>query len=129
MFRKESDFEALERVMVEVHLRQPIRILSYFVLSNHWHFVAWPEDDGRLTDFFRRPAHKHAIHWRISHRTVGYGHLYQGRFKSFPVQSPTTIRRISRGGFFPLNSNESGKRRRTWPRPSTKAMVVANAAL
>ncbi len=24
---------------------------------------------------------------RVSHRTVGYGHLYQGRFKSFPVQS------------------------------------------
>ena len=32
MFRKESDFEALEHVMVEVHLRQPIRILSYGVL-------------------------------------------------------------------------------------------------
>ena len=33
MFRKESDFEAFERVMVEAHLRQPIRILSYCVLS------------------------------------------------------------------------------------------------
>jgi len=32
MFRKESDFEAFERVMVEVQLRQPIRILSYCVL-------------------------------------------------------------------------------------------------
>ena len=87
MFRKESDFEAFERVMVEAHLRQPIRILSYCVLSNHWHFVAWPDEDGQLTDFFRRLAHIHAIRWRVSHRTVGYGHLYQGRFKSFPVQS------------------------------------------
>jgi len=32
MFRKESDFEAFERVMVAVHRRQPIRILSYCVL-------------------------------------------------------------------------------------------------
>jgi REP element-mobilizing transposase RayT len=87
MFRKESDFEAFERVMVEAHLRQPIRILSYCVLSNHWHFVAWPEEDGQLTDFFRRLAHIHAIRWRVSHRTVGYGQLYQGRFKNFPVQS------------------------------------------
>ena len=39
MFRKEPDFEAFERVTVEVHQRQPIRILSYCVLSNHWHFV------------------------------------------------------------------------------------------
>ncbi len=25
------------------------------------------------------------MRWRVSHHTVGYGHLYQGRFKSFPV--------------------------------------------
>ena len=40
-----------------------------------------------MTDFFRRLAHTHVVRWRVSHRTVGYGHLYQGRFKSFPVQS------------------------------------------
>jgi hypothetical protein len=28
MFRKQSDFEAFERVMVEAHQRQPTRILS-----------------------------------------------------------------------------------------------------
>ena len=32
MFRKETDFVAFERVMVEAHLRQPIRILSHCVL-------------------------------------------------------------------------------------------------
>ena len=31
MFRKDADFEAFERVMVEAHRRQPIRILSYCV--------------------------------------------------------------------------------------------------
>jgi hypothetical protein len=36
MFRKESDFEAFERVMVEAHLRQPIRILSYCGLLSPW---------------------------------------------------------------------------------------------
>ena len=44
-------------------------------------------EDGQVTDFFRRLAHTHAVRWRIAHRSVGYGHLYQGRFKSFPVQS------------------------------------------
>jgi putative transposase len=87
MFRKAADFEAFERVMVEAHQREPIRILAYCILSNHWHFVVWPERDGQLSDFFRWLAHTHAMRWRVSHRTVGYGHLYQGRFKSFPVQS------------------------------------------
>ena len=36
MFRKESDFEAFERVMVEAHLRQPIHILSYRGLLSPW---------------------------------------------------------------------------------------------
>jgi putative transposase len=86
MFRKEADFEAFERVIVETHERQPIRIPSYCVLSKHWHFVVSPEEDGQLTAFFRRLAHTHAMRRRVSHRTVGYGYLYQGRFKSFPVQ-------------------------------------------
>ena len=64
MFRKDADFEAFERVMVEAHQRQPIRVLSYCVMSNHWHFVVWPEHDGQLTDFFRRLAHTHAVRWR-----------------------------------------------------------------
>ena len=76
MFRKDVDFEAFERVMVEARQRQPIRVLSYCVMSNHWHLVVWPEHDGQLTDFFRRLAHTHAVRWRVSHRTVGYGHLY-----------------------------------------------------
>ena len=38
-----------------------------------------------MTDFFRWLTHTHAMRWRVSHHTVGYGHLYQGRFKSFPV--------------------------------------------
>jgi hypothetical protein len=32
MFRKESDFEEFQRVMVETHLRQQIRILSCHIL-------------------------------------------------------------------------------------------------
>jgi REP element-mobilizing transposase RayT len=98
MFRKESDFGAFERVMVETHQRQPIRILSYCVLSNHWHFVLWPAADGQVTDFFRRLAHTHAVRWRVSHRTVDYGHLYQDRFKSFPVQSDDHLLGLLRRG-------------------------------
>ena len=26
------------------------------------------------------------MRWRVAHHTVGYGHVYQGRFKSFPIE-------------------------------------------
>ena len=100
LFGKDADFEAFERVMIEAHQRHPIRILSYCVLSNHWHFVVWPKADGQVTAFFRWLTHTHAMRWRVAHRTVGYGHLYQGRFKSFPVQSDehllTVLRYVER---------------------------------
>jgi putative transposase len=100
LFRKDADLEAFQRVMIEAHQRHPIRILSYCVLSNHWHFVVWPEAEGQVTAFFRWLAHTHAMRWRVAHRTVGYGHLYQGRFKSFPVQSDehlwTVLRYVER---------------------------------
>jgi putative transposase len=87
MFRRDSDFEAFERVIVQALERHPIRILSYCLMSTHWHFVVWPEMDDQVTRFFRWLTHTHAMRWRVSHHTVGYGHLYQGRFKSFPVES------------------------------------------
>jgi len=87
LFRKESDFEEFQSVVIEAYQKHPIRILSYCILSNHWQFVVWPNSDDQVTAFFRWLAHTHAMRWRISHRTVGYGPLYQGRFKNFPVQS------------------------------------------
>jgi putative transposase len=56
-------------------------------MRNHWHFVIWPRKDGELTAFLRWLAHTHAMRWHVAHKTVGCGHLYQGRFKSFPVQT------------------------------------------
>jgi putative transposase len=96
MFRADRDFQAFERVMAQAQERHPIQILSYCILSNHWHFVVLPKSDGDLSAFFRWLAQTHAVRWRVSHHTVGYGHLYQGRFKSFPVQSDGHVLTVCR---------------------------------
>jgi putative transposase len=48
--------------------------------------VTHPQTDDQLTRFFRWLTHTHAMRWRVAHQTVGFGHLYQGRFKNFPAQ-------------------------------------------
>ena len=96
LFAQDADFEAFQRVLIETHRRHPIRILSSCILSNHWHFVVWPQTDGEVTDFFRWLAHTHAMRWRVAHRTVGYGPLDQGRFQSFPVQSDAPLLTVLR---------------------------------
>ena len=87
MFRKEGDYLAFQRIMLEAHERHPIDILAYCLMPTHWHFVVYPRRDDQVTAFFRWLTHTHAMRWRVAHDTVGYGHLYQGRFKSFPVQT------------------------------------------
>jgi len=86
LFRHDGDFAAFQRVMQQAHQRHSLPILDYCIMPSHWHFVVAPTDGGQVTAFFRWLAHTHAMRWRVSHHTVGYGHLYQGRFKSFPVQ-------------------------------------------
>ncbi len=95
MLKSQKDFVALDRVMLEAYQRCPLRILSYCIMGNHWHFVAWPPKDGELTEFFRWLAHTHAMRWRVSHNTVGYG-LYHGRCKGFPVQPGPSLLKVCR---------------------------------
>jgi putative transposase len=106
LFEKEADYEAFERVLHEAHERTPIRILAYCLMPSHWHFLLWPEADGELTGFLRWLTNTHTMRWHAHHRTFGTGHLYQGRFKSFPVQSDeylyTVLRYVERN---PVRSN------------------------
>jgi putative transposase len=49
VFRKEADFKAFQRLMVEAQQRHLTRILAWCLMKTHWHFVLWPwADGGRL---------------------------------------------------------------------------------
>ncbi len=87
IFDEPSDFAAFERVMAETCERHPMRILGYLVMPNHWHLVLWPRNDGDLGRFMQRLTTTHVRRWHLYRGTVGFGHLYQGIYKSFPVQS------------------------------------------
>jgi putative transposase len=86
IFRKQRDFEAFEEVIGEAKSRLPMRVLAWCVMANHWHFVLWPRGDGELSEFMRWLTVTHTQRWHAAHRTAGTGPLYQGRFKSFPIE-------------------------------------------
>ncbi len=48
--------------------------------------IVEPKREGDVTAFFKWLTNTHAVRWRVAHRTIGYGAIYQGRFRSFPVQ-------------------------------------------
>ncbi len=112
LFKKDGDYLAFEQVLLLAHRRAPIRILDYCLMPNHWHLVLWPRRDGELTLFMRWLTLTHAQRWKHAHNAVGHGHLYQGRFKSFPIQQDehllTVLRYVERN---PLRAKLARRRR------------------
>src|SRR4030042_5750045 len=86
IFNKDKDYEAFEIILKEAKDRNLMRILSYCLMPNHWHFILYPRNDGDLNKFMQWLTLTHTQRWHEHYRSVGYGHLYQGRYKSFLIQ-------------------------------------------
>ena len=96
LFKKDEDYNAFERIIKETLLQCPMRICSYCLMPNHWHFLMWPEEDGDLARFMQRMTNTHVQRWQQHYDVVGYGHVYQGRYKSFPVEGDDHFYQVAR---------------------------------
>ena len=55
-------------------------------MPSHWHILLWPERDGDLAGFMQRLTITRVRRWQENRHYVGLGHVYQGRYKSFPLE-------------------------------------------
>jgi len=86
LFKKETHYQDFLALMEEGLTWVPMRVLAYCLMPNHWHMVLYPRLDGDLSAYMQRITLTHTQRYHAQTRTVGYGHLYQGRYKSLPVQ-------------------------------------------
>jgi putative transposase len=86
LFDHAGDYSAFEKVLRESKSQVPMRLLAFCIMPNHWHLVVWPREDNDLSEWMRWLTVTHTQRWHAAHHTSGTGPLYQGRFKSFPVQ-------------------------------------------
>jgi putative transposase len=86
LFAKAGDYAAFLKVLRQADTWQPMRLLAFCVMPNHWHLLVWPHADGDLSEYMRWLTVTHTQRWHAHHHTAGTGPLYQGRFKAFPVQ-------------------------------------------
>jgi putative transposase len=96
LFRHDKDYQAFERTLVEARARLPLDVLTYCVMPTHWHLVLRPAREGDLSAFMQWLTLTHAQRWRTSHGNVGYGPLYQGRFKSFVIEEDAHLETVLR---------------------------------
>lgn len=96
IFHKPEDFDAFERILADGLALYPCEILAYQLMPNHWHFVLRPTEDGGMSNFLRWVSLTHTMRLHAHYHTAGEGHIYQGRFKSFPVQDDNHFLTVSR---------------------------------
>jgi putative transposase len=87
IFDNQKDYDAFERILDEAVERVRMRLLAYCVMPNHWHLVVWPRENGDLSTFVGWLTLTHTQRWHAHRHSVGSGHVYQGRYKSFVVES------------------------------------------
>ncbi len=87
IFYKASDYEAFEAIIQEALDKFDLKLFSYCLLPNHWHMVVSPSVDGEMGRFGQWVGLTHTQRYHAHYDMVGLGHLYQGRFKSFPVEA------------------------------------------
>jgi len=87
LFHDDEDFWAFLRLLGQGPRRFGVRICGYDLMRNHWHLLVWPRADGAVSSYLHWVTTLHSLHYRRHHGGVGEGHVYQGRFRSFPVQT------------------------------------------
>ena len=87
IFNTESDFVQFEQTVEQAKELTGMRILAYCAMPNHFHFALFPENDGDLQRFMGWLTKTHTQRWHVAHNTIGHGPLYQGRYKSFIVDT------------------------------------------
>jgi len=86
LFSKDKHYQQFLDILKEALEFVPMRILSYCLMPNHWHLVLYPKTEGDLSKFMHRVTLTHAQRYHAKTKTTGYGHIYQGRYKSILVQ-------------------------------------------
>jgi putative transposase len=87
IFEKTGDYAAFEEVLTESLERADApRLLAYCLMPNHWHLVVSAGQRTALSSWMQWVTVTHTHRWHAHYHSAGEGPLYQGRFKSFPVQ-------------------------------------------
>jgi putative transposase len=85
IFHKPRDYQAFVDILTEGAGRFSVELFCWCLMPNHWHLVLRPRSRTALIDFMRWVTITH-VRRHHAHYEANAGHLYQGRYKSFPVE-------------------------------------------
>ena len=87
IFHSDADYRDFVYLLHEMCETYDMRILAYVVMPNHWHLLLYPKNDGDLGKSIHWLTTSHVRRHHSRKGTIGHGHLYQGTYKSFIVDT------------------------------------------
>lgn len=84
VFHKSQDYDAFLELLAAAKTRHRVRILCFCLMPNHFHLVLQPADQNTLSKFMQWLLTSHVRRYHRHYQSSG--HIWQGRFKSFPIQ-------------------------------------------
>jgi putative transposase len=96
LFLKDSDYKSFELLLEDIVNVQGMRLIAYCLMPNHWHLILQPRYDGHMAKTLHWLTTTHACRWHQNTNTVGQGPLYQGRYKSFPIEENAYLLNVIR---------------------------------
>lgn len=96
LFENDNDYRAFISLICESLKKFDIKVISYELMPNHWHFVVICAGIAEVSTWAHWFECTHANRWNGAHGTRGSGAVYQGRFKAVPVQKDRSVIRVCR---------------------------------
>ncbi len=94
VFHKGEDYEAFIGLIQEACSRLPMRVVGYCLMPSHFHLVVWPRGDGDLSRWMQWLLTSHVRRYHRHYHSSG--HVWQGRFKAFPIVADDHLRSVLR---------------------------------
>jgi putative transposase len=126
VFHKDADYEAFLKAMAHACVEVPMPVLGYCLMPNHFHLVLLPRADGDLSRWMHWLLNAHVRRYHKQHESSG--HVWQGRYKSFPIEADdhllTVLRYVERNpvraGLVKRAELWNWSSAREWPMPEER---------
>jgi len=94
VFHKDGDYRAFVELIGLACQRVAMRVVADCIMPNHFHLVLWPRSDGDLGRWMQWLLTAHVRRYHQHYRSNG--HLWQGRFKAFPIEQDNHLLAVLR---------------------------------
>ena len=94
VFHTEGDYRAFLDLLAAAKARHPVKILAFCLMPNHFHLVLQPTRGTAISPFMQWWMTSHVRRYHRHYHS--HGHVWQGRFKSFPIQQDAHLLTVIR---------------------------------